>query len=462
MGECLLVRRGGETKKLPVLALDYPKNMTVWGDGGSATFQVVIATEGYPKDYTYEWYRDGTLASWATGPTCTFYNLSQAKTYSVYCVVTNKAGSVTSRTAQLTVKNPNVAYTYISGEHEFINDGDDNWRIKFKSSGILKFTSLGKWDGLIDVFCVGGGGGGGTLPTYADHSGGGGGGYTKTQRTIQILTATDYSIEIGAGGAGTVSGFDSGKSGGASSAFGVSAAGGKGNDGRNGGAGGSGGGGGARVSKDQDDKTNRLGKGGNGGSDGTNGSSGTEGYGGMNGSGGAGQGTTTREFGETTGTLYSGGGGGAGHNYSGTGGDGGGGAAHAYNVKGESGTANLGGGGGAGRAGGGDGGSGIVIIRNARNDSITITQQPQDAEVALNANAVFTVAATGTGLTYQWQFSVPTDTTAWSNTSISGYNTATLTVQALAYRANYRYRCVITDANGIKAVSSPATLTIVG
>ena len=428
MGECLLVCRGGEIKKLPVLDYDYPKDMTVWGDGGSATFQVAISADGRPKDYSYQWYRDGELATWATGPTCTFYNLSQAKSYSVYCVVTNTAGSVTSRTAQLTVKNPNLAYTY-TGDHELIDDGDDNWRIKFKSSGTLKFTSLGKWDGVLDLFMVGGGGASGVSWNISDWCGPGGGGYTKTVKRITAQANVEYPIVVGAGGVRATTS-NTQTQGGTSSGFNNSVEGGWSGKSISGGNGGSG-------AASSNSTLN--------GTDGGDGQKGADGVG----DAGKGQGTTTREFAESTGDLYASGG--------------------AYNVN--NGTNNVGNGAdNTGDGGGGTnnnnkqtkGGSGIVIIRNSRDNSITITQQPQDAEVALNANAVFTVAATGTGLTYQWQFSVPTDTTTWSNTSVSGYNTATLTVQALDYRANYRYRCVITDANGGQAVTSPATLTIAG
>lgn len=107
-----------------------------------------------------------------------------------------------------------------------------------------------------------------------------------------------------------------------------------------------------------------------GGSDGSDGGAGTW-------SGGVGQRTTTREFGEATGTLYAGGGAGGGeYTYSpgGTGGSGGGG--HGGTGGGSNGVdaiANTGGGGGGGGADnddstgyGASGGSGILIIRNRR------------------------------------------------------------------------------------------------
>ena len=154
MAECLLLKSGGQTKKLPVLNPSYPANVTNW-QGEQATFKVEIFTPGVPAEYTYQWYRDGAKWTGATKATVS-WSSAAVGSHSIYCVVTNKAGEVTSRVATLTVKNPNMTYTY-SGTSEKIDDGSGNWRIKFKSSGTLKFTNLGKWDGKLDVFCVGGG-----------------------------------------------------------------------------------------------------------------------------------------------------------------------------------------------------------------------------------------------------------------------------------------------------------------
>lgn len=235
-------------------------------------------------------------------------------------------------------------FTY-SGDYKMVNDSDSeisnavkNWKIRFLTGGTLTFTALnGAADG-IDVFCVGGGGNG------KEAGGGGGGGYTTTKKNVAVQADYSYSIVVG-GAAGKSSG------------FGVSANGGKTPSSTTGGAGGSGGGFG-----------NGDGNAGKGGSDGSNGYGHgvtTEGKG-----GGKGQGATTREFGESGATLYSGGGGG-GTNGQGTtmaGGAGGGGAGKPNGTNGGNGTTNTGGGGGGcgAWATGGTGGSGIVIIRNAR------------------------------------------------------------------------------------------------
>ena len=54
MGECLLVRRGGEVKKLPILNASYPANASIWS-GNGATFKVEIAVDGVPNAYAYQW-----------------------------------------------------------------------------------------------------------------------------------------------------------------------------------------------------------------------------------------------------------------------------------------------------------------------------------------------------------------------------------------------------------------------
>ncbi len=102
MAECLLLKSGGQTKKLPVLNASYPANVTNW-QGEQATFKVEISTAGVPAEYTYQWYRDGAKWTGATNATVS-WSSAAVGSHSIYCVVTNKAGEVTSRVATLTVK----------------------------------------------------------------------------------------------------------------------------------------------------------------------------------------------------------------------------------------------------------------------------------------------------------------------------------------------------------------------
>ena len=255
------------------------------------------------------------------------------------CIIINRPKIITK------IVLPEYSYT---GDNLLIDDGNGNWRLKFLTSGTLVFNKIRS--NLIDVFLVGGGGSGG------GQGFGGGGGYTTTT-TVNVTIGTNYQIIIGDGGAG-VSGKPTfkGNDGEASSAFGITANGGQGGKswsqqgsgiGSNGGSGG-GASGGKNAFPEAD-----------GGTGGTNGSDGGSS---KYWSGGSGQGTTTREFGESSGEIYAGGGGGWG-SIVGLGGNGGGGAGN-----GTSGDNNTGGGGGAAPSNKttGAGGSGIVIIRNAR------------------------------------------------------------------------------------------------
>lgn len=263
-------------------------------------------------------------------------------------------------------------FTY-TGSCEVIDDSDEvsgvQWRIKFYTSGTLVTNQ----DWVVDLFLVGGGGNG-INAAGTGWGGGGGGGYTSTFRQLTIEAQQSYPIVVGG-------------SGGASSALGQSVNGGADGGSSTGGAGGSGGGAGASRSVGA--------TGGSGGSDGSNGS------GTSVASGGIGQGTTTREFGEATNTLYAGGGGGASSNtVQSVGGAGGGGRGAAHNgpttvsKSGEAGGTNTGGGGGGatlpttGKPGAG--GSGIAIIRKARTTAALKVNAPTGSTVTAELNGKVT------------------------------------------------------------------------
>ena len=237
---------------------------------------------------------------------------------------------------------------------------------KVTSHGSQTFTASGTWTcpagvrTITRAFLVGGGGAGGS----GDHSGnskpwygggGGGGGYTTTVKNISVTPGQKYAVVVGSGGTPQTSG-----TGGTSSIAGIASANGGtnclGSYGEDGGSGAGSGG-----------ESGSSGSGGNGGSDGGDGARNAAGM-----VGGKGQGSTTRKFGESGNTLYSGGGGGGGGkpHPGGAGGNGGGGAGGNVLNAGTNGAANTGGGGGGGgvnyvsdeHKSGGKGGSGIVII----------------------------------------------------------------------------------------------------
>ena len=90
------------------------------------------------------------------------------------------------------------------------------------------------------------------------------------------------------------------------------------------------------------------------------------------------------------------------------------------------------------------------------SEPLEITGQPRSISVNAADTAKFTVKATGTGLIYQWQYKAPGK--GWQNNACTK---ATLTLNpAQLWRDGYRYRCVITDADGNILVSTAAALTV--
>ena len=90
--------------------------------------------------------------------------------------------------------------------------------------------------------------------------------------------------------------------------------------------------------------------------------------------------------------------------------------------------------------------------------SLKITTQPKDYTGAVNSTAKFTVAASGTGLTYQWQYSDDNGKT-WLASSIK---TATYSAKFTADKNNRMVRCIVTDASGNTVTSNAAKMTLTG
>ena len=86
-----------------------------------------------------------------------------------------------------------------------------------------------------------------------------------------------------------------------------------------------------------------------------------------------------------------------------------------------------------------------------------ITTQPGNVTVTEGSSATFTVAATGSNLTYQWQESTDGGST-W--TDISGASNSSYTIAATTLSMNhYQYRCKITGTGG-EVTSNAAALTV--
>jgi hypothetical protein len=142
MGECFISRRGGgEAYMLPILDTNYPQDVSVMAKpNGVASFSIAISEHGKPTNYTYQWYVNGKAVSGAINANFTKHaTADDIGTYTVYCDITSKAGTISSRIATLTVKSaiPNsTTYSY-SGTSELKKDSDYDWTLYLKSSGIL-------------------------------------------------------------------------------------------------------------------------------------------------------------------------------------------------------------------------------------------------------------------------------------------------------------------------------------
>ena len=89
----------------------------------------------------------------------------------------------------------------------------------------------------------------------------------------------------------------------------------------------------------------------------------------------------------------------------------------------------------------------------------TITTNPQNATASAGSNATFKVSASGSGLSYQWQYYTGSSWANVTNSSYSGLKTATMTVPATTGRNGLKFRCAVTNAAGT-VYSGSATLTV--
>ncbi|MDY4140211.1 MAG: LPXTG cell wall anchor domain-containing protein [Eubacteriales bacterium] len=84
-----------------------------------------------------------------------------------------------------------------------------------------------------------------------------------------------------------------------------------------------------------------------------------------------------------------------------------------------------------------------------------ITSHPQDVTTEAGKTAVFTVAATGTGLKYQWQ---QQNGSGWAD--LSGETGTSLTVTATTENSGSVYRCQVTSSYNTVVLSKSAALTV--
>lgn len=89
-----------------------------------------------------------------------------------------------------------------------------------------------------------------------------------------------------------------------------------------------------------------------------------------------------------------------------------------------------------------------------------ITSHPTSQTIVLGEYAIFNVSATGTGITYQWQYKMPSDA-EWTKSTSSSAKTDSFTYTPESMDENgLIVRCVVTDADGDQVYSKEATLYI--
>jgi hypothetical protein len=400
MGEGFIVRRGGggqQTVK-PIFnsltsATFTSLTLNVTNDDNSIAllyYSVVQTEPGPTTPDTFE-----TEFAGKETKDITITGLTQNTTYTVF-LKAYAVGAFPSETVIITELTTPGPITATGGS--ITNIGNHRYHV-FTGNGTFQVTSVPNATGFnsVEYVIVAGGAAGGGVSTFGGyHAGGGGGGagglLTNTSTSPLVISAQNYSITVGSGGAKAIGGGSSGQN---STAFSLTATG--GGRGFVGGAsnpalnGGSGGGAG------RDDGTIGQGISGQGNNGGASSGNSAGGGGGRNangsnsggsvgGAGGAGINLSTyfpnwgtNSSNTTTGTrgYFSGGGGGGTGNTGSTsaianGGVGGGsrGRRFSESTVGIDATAQTGGGGGGGCAynsspgtSGGSGGSGIVIIR---------------------------------------------------------------------------------------------------
>ena len=102
----------------------------------------------------------------------------------------------------------------------------------------------------------------------------------------------------------------------------------------------------------------------------------------------------------------------------------------------------------------------MVCTEAATMRVLSFVSHPQDVFTNPNKTVTFTVSANvESGFAYAWQYR-RNASAEWSNTTMAGYNTATLTVSATLARNGYQYRCIMIGSKNSQIISNPATLHV--
>lgn len=123
------------SRKIMQLNPEYPKDVTMKSTDGTAVFKAEIAKHGRPDEYTYQWYVNGAAVAEANHKEYE-RNISGDKgQYTVWCEVTNKAGTVRTREAKLTVKKVPVLDTSYPADTSAIIAKTAEFKVVIKEDG---------------------------------------------------------------------------------------------------------------------------------------------------------------------------------------------------------------------------------------------------------------------------------------------------------------------------------------
>ena len=99
-----------------------------------------------------------------------------------------------------------------------------------------------------------------------------------------------------------------------------------------------------------------------------------------------------------------------------------------------------------------------TITLTVEPQTITITAQPANLTVSEGASAAFSVTATGSGITYQWQ--IKRMSAAWANITDAASSSYSILVTQYDDDNAAQFRCVLTNISGT-TTSTAATLTVI-
>ena len=88
-----------------------------------------------------------------------------------------------------------------------------------------------------------------------------------------------------------------------------------------------------------------------------------------------------------------------------------------------------------------------------------IYQQPQNNVKAAGETAYFQTKISGVGLRYQWQYRTSASD-SWKASGLGGSSSNRLSVPVIKGRNGWRYRCMVTDANGSRVFTQEAVLQV--